>query len=89
MLGAFGVDVNPLVIERRVGEQIDARLIDLQPRASSERFTHRGDQRFGMGEYASGLARVATVAHAANSTGAADVVGFSPHFSHEAIHHAC
>lgn len=85
MASAFGIDMNPLMIERRFGEQIDARLIDREPFAGTERCTHGGYQRFGMGEYASGLAMAVNVAHTANATGAADVADFS----HNALHHAC
>src|SRR3546814_13758676 len=41
--GLLDVDVNPLVIVGRVGEQIDAVLRDRQPLAAAERMTNGGE----------------------------------------------
>jgi hypothetical protein len=42
LLGALGIDVDPLMIARRVGELVDALLRDLEPVAVAEMLADRG-----------------------------------------------
>ena len=50
VLGLLRVDVDPLMVARRLGEQIDAALIDLEPVALSEVLADGVEQGLGLVE---------------------------------------
>jgi hypothetical protein len=75
---AFGIDMDPLMIERRIGEPVDARLIDDHPRAFAKAPTGSGNQFIRMGEHARGCCDLRLALRLALLR-----------VSNEAFHHAC
>jgi hypothetical protein len=52
LLGALGVDVDPLIVTRGLGEAVDALLVDLEPLARAEVLPHGLLELEGALEYA-------------------------------------
>jgi len=54
VLRAFGIDVNPLMVKRRIGKAVDPRLIDPQPGAGPQRLADCRHELIRMLKYARG-----------------------------------